>query len=147
LAASLLAIFSRGAVVVNGAIFLRGTDLLKLQREEVRKTRGRDVSLISQEPATALHPTIRAGKQIEEVLRAHTDCSRAELRDKTLALLRSVFSSGAERVYDSFPHQLSGGQRQRVAICQGIACNPSLLIADEPSASLDPVTQQEIVEL
>lgn len=148
LAISLLAMLPRNATVVHGTVVLQGKNLLELNDRELREKRGKSVSLISQEPGTALHPTIRIGAQIEEVLRAHTDFSKTERRDRAIALLQSVFSkSDAERIYRSYPHQLSGGQRQRVAILQAIACNPSLLIADEPTASLDPVTQREILQL
>lgn len=148
LAASLLAMFPRNATRQHGAILLEGTNLLELNDEELRNRRGKNVSLISQEPGTALHPTIRVGVQIEEVLRAHVDSTKAERRERAVALLRSVFSPGdVERIYGSYPHQLSGGQRQRIVILQAIACRPSLLIADEPTASLDPVTQQEILQL
>ena len=147
LASALLAMSPFNATVGSGAVLLLGTDLLKLNDEELRRCRGKNLALICQEPSTALHPTIRVGAQIEEVLRAHTDYNRAKRRDVVLALLNSVFSSEAERIGHSYPHQLSGGQRQRVAIAQAIACKPSLLIADEPTASLDSVTQQEIMQL
>lgn len=147
LAASLLAMFPLNAAPDSGSICLEGKNLLRLDDKELRQVRGKSVSLISQEPGAALHPTIRVGIQIEEVLRAHCEYNRVERRNQAIKLLDSVFPSEVERIYRSYPHQLSGGQRQRIAIAQAIACRPSLLIADEPTASLDPVTQQEILQL
>lgn len=147
LASALLAMSPVNATVEGGAVLLLGTDLLKLNDEELRRCRGKKLALISQEPSTALHPTIRVSAQIEEVLRAHTGYNKGERRDAVFALLDSVFPSDAERIGHCYPHQLSGGQRQRIAIAQAIACKPSLLIADEPTASLDPITQQEIMQL
>lgn len=147
LASSLLAMFSPDARVNDGSVLLRNTELLKLRGEKLRQIRGKVVSLIYQEPGTALHPTLRAGTQIEEVLRAHTGYTADERRDAALTLLRSLFSADAERIYRSYPHQLSGGQRQRISIAQAIACKPSLLIADEPTASLDPISQRDILDL
>lgn len=146
LAAALLAMVSTNAVT-NGAVFLQGKDLLRLKRSELESIRGNSISLIFQEPGVALHPTIRVGTQIEEVLRAHSAISKAERRSQVRDLLNSIFSAEAERIYSSYPHQLSGGQRQRIAIAQAIVCKPSLLVADEPTASLDPVTQREILKL
>lgn len=147
LGASLAAMVPLSATIETGEVLLQGTDLLKLGAEELRNSQGTIVSLIYQEPGTALHPTMKVGAQIEEVFRAHTNCKKNERRERGLALLRSVFPSEAERIYRSYPHELSGGQRQRIAIVQAIACGPSLLVADEPTASLDPVTQQDILQL
>ena len=147
LAASILAMFPRNAVVDGGAVLLDGNDLLKIGPRELARIRGRRISLIFQEPGVALHPTMRAGTQIEEVIRAHSDMSKGQRELEARALLASVFPEEADRIYSSYPHQLSGGQRQRIAIAQAIACRPDLLIADEPTASLDAVMQREILEL
>jgi len=147
LAASVLAMFPANAVLDDGAVLLQGTNLLKLDRSELARVRGSRVSLIYQEPGMALHPTMRVGAQIEEVLRAHSADTKAESHRTVRELLETIFPADADRVYSSYPHQLSGGQRQRIAIAQAIACKPSLLIADEPTASLDPVTQREILAL
>jgi oligopeptide/dipeptide ABC transporter ATP-binding protein len=147
LAASVLAMLPFNAAIYDGAVLFEGTNLLKLDRSELARVRGGRISLIYQEPGVALHPTMRVGVQIEEILRAHSGDSKDERRRKVRDLLNSIFAADAGRIYSSYPHQLSGGQRQRIAIAQAIACKPNLLIADEPTASLDPVTQREILEL
>lgn len=147
LAASLLSLFPSNAVVEEGAVFFASRNLLQLGSVELSRIRGKSISLIFQEPGVALHPTMRAGVQIEEILRAHTGHKASDRRRRAREVLDSVFQSGADRVYSSYPHQLSGGQRQRVVTAQAIVCKPSLLIADEPTASLDPVTQREILNL
>jgi len=147
IATSILAIFARNAVIDDGAVLLDKKNLLKLDRRELASIRGRRISLIFQEPGTALHPTMRVGTQIEEVIRAHSQSSKSERELEARATLASIFAEGAERIYSSYPHELSGGQRQRVAIAQAIACKPDLLIADESTASLDTVTQLEILDL
>lgn len=147
LASSILSLFPSNAVVEEGAVLFERSNLLELNPVELSRIRGKSISLIFQEPGVALHPTMRAGVQIEEILRAHTGHKAGDRRHIAREVLDSVFQSGADRVYSSYPHQLSGGQRQRVVTAQAIACRPSLLIADEPTASLDPVTQREILHL
>lgn len=147
LAASVLTLLPANGVIDAGAVVLQGTNLLELERDELERVRGSKVSLIFQEPGVALHPTIRVGAQIEEVLRAHGGESKEARRGAVRELLDLIFGGEAERIYFSYPHQLSGGQRQRIAIAQAIVCKPKLLIADEPTASLDSVTRREIVEL
>lgn len=147
LATSLMRLLPANARIQRGQIRFQGQDLLRVSPRELRKIRGSRIGLIFQEPSLALHPTIRVGRQISEVLSAHETLDRRALDEKTAQVLAKVFSEDAHRIAGSYPHQLSGGQRQRVLTAQAIACNPPLLIADEPTASLDPSTQQEILDL
>lgn len=147
LAAALLRLLSRNAEIQRGAVQFEGQDLLRAEPQALQRVRGARLALIFQEPSLALHPTIRIGEQISDVLAAHESGSRKELRPKVLQLLAEVFPSDARRISGSYAHQLSGGQQQRVLIAQAIACSPSLIVADEPTASLDPTTQQEILSL
>ena len=131
----------------RGSIFLRGRDLLRASEPELRALRGRDVSLIPQDPALSLNPLMNVGLQIAEVLRAHLSLRATERRARVIELLREVGFDRPEDIYGAYPHQLSGGQRQRIAISQAIACRPSLLIADEPTSKLDAPLQTEIIGL
>jgi oligopeptide/dipeptide ABC transporter ATP-binding protein len=147
LAAALLRLLPENGAITGGSALLDGIDVLRANPLELQNIRGKRASIIYQEPSTALHPTIRVGDQINEVLRAHEPMDAAARRARTQQILRTIFSSDLDRIYSSYPHQLSGGQRQRVLIAQAIACRPALLIADEPTASLDPITQHEILAL
>jgi oligopeptide transport system ATP-binding protein len=145
LAASLLRLLPSNGKITKGAIRFEGKDILQASPKELQRIRGKDISLIFQEPSVALHPTMRAGEQVRQVLAAHGPWGKSALRERTRQVLSTVFPEEAERISESYPHQLSGGQRQRVLIAQAIACGPSLIIADEPTASLDPTTQMEIL--
>jgi oligopeptide/dipeptide ABC transporter ATP-binding protein len=147
LALALVRLLPGSAEIQKGAIQFEGQDLLRAKPRALECVRGARIGLVFQEPSLALHPTIRIGAQISDVLAAHEAASRTARRQKTLQLLADVFPEDAARIADSYPHQLSGGQQQRVLIAQAIACGPSLIIADEPTASLDPTTQQEILGL
>jgi oligopeptide transport system ATP-binding protein len=147
LAAALLRLLPAGGKIQQGSILFEGRNLLRASPQELRKIRGGRIGLISQEPSCSLHPTLPAGQQVSDVLAAHENLDRRALRQKTGHLLASVFPGDSERISRSYPHELSGGQRQRVLIAQAIACAPSLVVADEPTASLDPTTQQEILQL
>jgi oligopeptide/dipeptide ABC transporter ATP-binding protein len=131
--------------ITRGAVHFEGKDLLQAKLEELRQIRGRRISLIFQEPSLALHPTMRAGEQVRQVLAAHASQRKSELKERTRQVFAEVFPEEADRISRSYPHQLSGGQRQRVLIAQAIVCGPSVVIADEPTASLDPATQMEIL--
>jgi oligopeptide/dipeptide ABC transporter ATP-binding protein len=145
LATSLLGLFHANVVIASGAVLFEGSDLLQVKPDELQRIRGRRISLIFQEPSVALHPSMRAGRQVRQVLAAHGMSGREALNQRTREVLETVFTEEKERIARSYPHQLSGGQRQRVLIAQAIACGPSLVIADEPTASLDPTTQMEIL--
>jgi peptide/nickel transport system ATP-binding protein len=132
------------AADVRGTISLDGTDLASLDAPALRAICGRRIGMVFQEPATALNPAMSIGRQIGEVLARHTDLDAQHIRNEVIALLARV---GLAVDPSRYPHSLSGGQRQRVAIAIAIAADPELLIADEPTAALDPIAQQEIVEL
>jgi len=148
LATALVRLPSANGKIEKGTVTFEGQNLLRATPRELEKIRGGRIALIFQEPSLALHPTLPAGEQVSDVLAAHKSLSRKALREKTWQLFADLFP-GAEsrRIADSYPHQLSGGQRQRVLLAQAIACRPSLIVADEPTASLDPITQQEILSL
>jgi peptide/nickel transport system ATP-binding protein len=147
LANALLRLLPPYARCDGGAILVRGRQLLTLSEKEMRAIRGREISLIPQDPALALNPVITAGSQIGEVLRAHLPLNEAQRRERVMELLREVGFIHPEEIYSAYPHQLSGGQRQRIAIAQAVACRPALLIADEPTSKLDATLQSEIVAL
>jgi oligopeptide/dipeptide ABC transporter ATP-binding protein len=145
LGAALLRLLPCNANITRGAVRFEGQDILQATPRELQGIRGRRISLIYQEPSLALHPTMRAGEQVRQVLAAHAPSARRGLKVKAHQVLAALFPEETERISRSYPHQLSGGQRQRVLIAQAIACGPSLLVADEPTASLDPTTQMEIL--
>jgi oligopeptide/dipeptide ABC transporter ATP-binding protein len=145
LAVSLLRLLPGNARIIRGTVHFEGQDLLQAKPEELRQIRGRRISLIFQEPSLALHPTMRADEQVRRVLAAHGAPGQNALNERTLQVFAEVFPADTDRMTRSYPHQLSGGQRQRVLIAQAIACGPAVVIADEPTASLDPATQMEIL--
>src|SRR3979411_3012240 len=133
--------------VVEGEVLLRGTDLMKLSQREMRAVRGGDIAMIFQDPMTALTPVYTVGWQIIEQLRAHERLTRRQARARTVELVAEVGISNPNRRIDDYPHQFSGGMRQRVMIAMALSCNPSLLIADEPTTALDVTIQAQILEL
>src|SRR5467141_2352031 len=145
LAASLLGLLPANGKVQQGSILFEGWDVVQAELRELESIRGKCIALINKEPSAALHPTMRVGDQVGEVLAAHEPLGRRARRERIQQALSAVFPAETERISSSYPHQLSGGQRQRVLIAQAIACGPSLVIADEPTASLDPTTQMEIL--
>ena len=133
--------------IVSGRIYFEGRDLLTLPPEEMRKVRGAKISMVFQEPMTALNPVFTVGNQIAEVLTTHLDVTKKRAMDSAVELLRSVGISSPEKRVREYPHQMSGGMRQRVMIAMAIACKPSLILADEPTTALDVTIQAHILEL
>jgi len=135
------------ATVKADRMTFQGRDILNLSSRERRRIIGNDIAMIFQEPIASLNPCFTVGFQIEETLKTHTDLSRAERRKRTIELLRSVGIPDPEERMKSFPHQMSGGQSQRVMIAMALACDPKLLIADEPTTALDVTIQKQILDL
>ena len=133
--------------IVSGRIFFEGSDLLSLSPEEMRKVRGAKISMIFQEPMTALNPVFTVGNQIAEVLTTHRGVKKKQALDSAVKLLQSVGIPSPEKRVHEYPHQMSGGMRQRVMIAMAIACRPSLILADEPTTALDVTIQAHILEL
>ena len=132
---------------VSGQILLDGEDLLALDSTAMRKKQGSDISVVFQEPMSAMDPVMRIGPQVEEALRIHTDLSAEERKRRALQALRDVDLPDAEVVYEKYPHQMSGGMLQRAMIAAAIISRPKLLLADEPTTALDVTIQAQILEL
>ncbi len=144
---SIMRLVSTPGKILDGEIVLDGTDLRQLTEEEMMKVRGNRISMIFQQPQTALNPVFRVGDQIAEVLSIHQDFGKEAGEKRAVELLRMVGIPEAERRAQAFPHELSGGMAQRVMIAMALACVPELLIADEPTTALDVTIQAQILDL
>jgi len=131
--------------IPNGEILFKGKDILKLSGDEIRKIRGKEISMIFQDPMTALNPILTVGEQIAEVIALHENCSASEAAAKSEDMLEMVGIRRERSV--EYPHQFSGGMKQRVVIAMALACSPSLLIADEPTTALDVTIQAQVLEM
>jgi len=147
-ALSVMRLLAKGTgEVVGGEILYRGENLAQLSEEEMRRIRGNEISMIFQEPMTSLNPVFTIGEQIIEAVQLHQQVGKREGRDRAIEMLRLVKLAEPEKRVSDFPHQLSGGMRQRVMIAMALSCNPSLLMADEPTTALDVTIQAQILEL
>jgi peptide/nickel transport system ATP-binding protein len=146
-ALSVLGLLPPNAEITSGSVRFGGTDLNELTPTEMRQVRGKDISMVFQEPMTSLNPVLRVGRQITEVLRRHEGMTAAAARGRAIELLSLVGIPAPERRIDDYAHQMSGGMRQRVMIAMALACNPKVLIADEPTTALDVTIQAGILDL
>src|SRR5687768_2590535 len=144
---ALLGILARNGRVTQGTAMFGGRDLLKLNDDQLRSIRGREIAMIFQDPMTSLNPVLTIGKQLREPLAAHFGMDRDQANKRAVELLDQVGIPSAKQRLKDYPHQFSGGMRQRVMIAMALACEPKLLIADEPTTALDVTIQAQILEL
>ena len=146
-AMSILNLIEKPGKIVRGSIKFNGEELVGIDEKKLRTYRGNEISMIFQEPMTSLNPVFRIGDQIGESLKLHQKMNKHEIHDKAVELLKLVGIPRAEKVVRDYPHQLSGGMRQRAMIAMALACNPKILIADEPTTALDVTIQAQILSL
>lgn len=144
---SLLQILPKNGFIKSGSVILDGNDITNLAEESMNKIRGKDISMIFQDPMTALNPTISIGKQIMEAVLIHEKMSKSEAKNRSIELLKLVGIDYPEKRFNQYVYHLSGGMRQRIVIAIAIACRPKVLIADEPTTALDVTVQRQILDL
>ena len=144
---SILKLLPEAMSVIDGKIFFNGKNILEFSNAQMRRLRGKEISMVFQEPLSAFNPVFTVGSQIDEVLRFHTPLNRQKRRGKVWQLLETVGIPDPKRVANQYPHQLSGGMRQRAMIAQAVSAGPKLIIADEPTSNLDVTLQALVIEL
>ena len=144
---TIMRILSSNGYIKDGEIIFDGKDLTKVSEKEMEKVRGKDIAMIFQDPMTSLNPTMTIGKQIMEPIINHQGFSKEDAKKRAIELIELVGISDAEKRFKQYPHQFSGGMRQRIVIAISLACNPKILIADEPTTALDVTIQAQILEL
>jgi ABC-type glutathione transport system ATPase component len=147
IALSLLGLLPKYKVCVSGSVLFRGQELLAMDEQALQRIRGAEISMVCQEPGISLSPVLRVGDQVAEVFHAHRDCGWKQCRAEAESMLARVGLRETARIFAAYPHQLSGGQLQRVVLAQALACQPALLVADEPTASLDARSQADFLSL
>src|SRR4051812_44686801 len=144
---AVMRILDRAGRIAEGAVAFSGIDLVAASENEMRDLRGREISMVFQNPRAALNPIRKVGRQIEDVLIEHVQAVRTNARDKAIEILRQVRIANPEERYHAYPFELSGGMCQRIVIALALACRPQLLIADEPTTGLDVTTQKAVMDL